>query len=128
MTALAINLATRADRCPHGFATTQHPALCSCPGISEGAEAMAASLSARPDDAAQVEAVVRRLAASGRPFSANDARQLHGVRGGVVGATFNALRAAGVIEYVGAEPSTDRGTHGKSVGLWQGVSPLARTG
>lgn len=81
---------------------------------------MARATAAHPDEASRVAAAIRRLAATGRPFSANDARQLHGVRGGVVGATFNALRAEGLIEPVGSETSTDKGTHGKSVARWIG--------
>lgn len=83
------------------------------------ARGMSVALTAHTADAARVAAAIRRLAASGRPFSANDARTLHGVRGGVVGATFNALRAEGLIRPVGSETSTDRGTHGKSVALWE---------
>lgn len=79
---------------------------------------MAVAVIAHPDEASRVAAAIRRLAASGRPFSANDARSLHGVRGGVVGATFTALKTAGEIKPVGAETSTDRGTHGKTVALW----------
>lgn len=84
------------------------------------AEGMARATAARPADAVRVEAAIRRLAATGHPFSANDARTIHGVKGGVVGATFNALKAAGVIRVVGDETSTDKGTHGKSVALWVG--------
>jgi hypothetical protein len=80
---------------------------------------MARATSAHPDERARVEAAIRKLAASGREFSANAARAIHGVRGPVVGATFNALRAEGLIEPVGAETSTDRGTHGKTVARWR---------
>lgn len=81
-------------------------------------EAMSRASSAHPDEASRVADAIRRLAATGRPFSANDARNLHGVKGGVVGATFNALRTEGLIQPVGAETSTDRGTHGKAVTRW----------
>lgn len=84
----------------------------------EAATGMARATSARPDEGQLVEAAIRRLAATGKPFSANDARDIHGVRGGVVGATFNALKADGVIKPVGEEKSNDRGTHGKPVALW----------
>ena len=83
---------------------------------------MAAATAAHPTEAARVEAVIRQLAATGKPFSANDARELHGVKGGVVGATFNALRAERVIKPVGSEGSTDKGTHGKPVALWIGAA------
>lgn len=83
---------------------------------------MARAAAAHPNDASKVAAAIRQLAATGRPFSANDARALHGVRGGVVGATFNALKAEGLIKPVGAETSTDKGTHGKTVARWIGVA------
>lgn len=79
---------------------------------------MSVAVAAHPDEASRVAAAIRTLAATGRPFSANDARHLHGVKGGVVGATFTALKTAGEIKPVGAETSTDRGTHGKPVALW----------
>ena len=88
----------------------------------EAVAGMARASSAHPTESQLVESAVRRLAASGKPFSANDAREIHGVRGGVVGATFNALRAEGVIRAVGSEGSNDRGTHGKAVALWIGVA------
>lgn len=84
--------------------------------------AMARATEARPTDASRVAAAIRQLAAKGQPFSANDARAIHGVRGGVVGATFNALRSEGLIAPVGAETSTDRGTHGKTVARWIGAA------
>lgn len=84
-------------------------------------QGMSAALTSQPDQNARVAAAIRQLAAKGQPFSANDARAIHGVRGGVVGATFNALRAEGVIVPAGsAETSTDKGTHGKSVARWIG--------
>lgn len=81
-------------------------------------EALSRTSAAHPDEAARVAAAIRKLAATGRPFSANDARHLHGVKGGVVGATFTALRKEGVIKPVGDEVSTDVGTHGHRIYLW----------
>jgi hypothetical protein len=75
---------------------------------------------AHPTERTAVESAIRQLAATGRPFSANDARQIHGVKGGVVGAAFTAMNKAGVIKAVGDETSTDPGTHGHRVYLWQG--------
>lgn len=109
-------------RCPNGYNHERQPGLCACPGFIAAAEAMSATLAAHPDESARVEQVVRQLAATGKPFSANDARDLHGVRGGVVGATFGRLRSAGVIRPVGEESSTDAGTHGKRVALWTGAA------
>lgn len=92
--------------------------VCACAALAAKAAGMAVAIAAAPDDAARVETAIRQLAVKGEPFSANDARDIHGVRGGVVGATFNALRAAKVIRPIGDETSTDKGTHGKSVTLW----------
>ena len=80
--------------------------------------AMVRATEARPTDASRVAAAIRQLAAKGQPFSANDARAIHGIRGGVVGATFNALRTEGVIKAVGSEPSNKKNTHGKDVARW----------
>ena len=80
----------------------------------------AIATAAHPTERAAVESAIRKLAATGKPFSANDARRLHGVKGGVVGAAFTALRKEGVIRAVGDETSTDPGTHGHRVYLWQG--------
>lgn len=77
---------------------------------------------AHPDDRAKVEAAIRKLAASGRPFSANDARSLHGVAGGVVGATFTALNKAGVIRPAGDDTSTGASAHGHRIFRWQGAA------
>lgn len=103
-----------------GFHVTKQE--CACAGLAAAVTAMTATRNANPSAASAVEAAVRKLAATGQPFSANTARSLHGVRGGVVGSVFNALRQEGVIRAVGNETSTDRGTHGKSVGLWIGAA------
>jgi len=112
-------LATREDRCPGcGF----HPELqgCACEGRRLAARGQAIATAAHPNERAKVEAAIRTLAATGRPFSANDARKIHGVKGGVVGAAFSALRKAGVIRAVGDETSTDEGTHGHRIYQWIG--------
>lgn len=62
--------------------------------------------------------VLRRYAAAGRPFSANDVReQLRavGVESASTGALFNAAIKAKLIRRVGWETSTDVGTHAKPV-------------
>ena len=107
----------RCDDCTNSVRQPEQAAA-----ISRAMEArdrgMSVAVAAHPDEASRVAAAIRTLAATGRPFSANDARHLHGVKGGVVGATFTALKTAGEIKPVGAETSTDRGTHGKPVALW----------
>lgn len=62
--------------------------------------------------------VLRRWAAKGRPFSANDVRaelRTVGVESASMGALFNAAKKAKIIRSVGREQSTDIGTHGKDV-------------
>lgn len=112
---------TQPDRCPGcGMHTTAQG--CICAGLARKASAQAAVTAARPTEADAVEQAIRQLAASGRPFSANDARQIHGVKGGVVGATFTALHKAGVIEPCGDETSTDAGTHGHRLYQWRAAA------
>lgn len=79
---------------------------------------MSRAVASQSDQGARVAAAIRQLAATHQPFSANSARDIHGVRGPVVGATFNALRTEGLIRPVGEETSTDKGTHGKRVTTW----------
>lgn len=94
---------------------------CACAGLAAKAKGQAIATAAHPADRVRVEAAIRQLAATGRPFSANDARLIHGVKGGTVGATFTALRKEGVIRSCGDETSTDAGTHGHRIYMWQGV-------
>lgn len=119
-------LAAREDRCAAGFHAVQHPNPCHCGGLIEGkrlaARGMSAASNARPSDRAAVDAAIRRLAAEGKPFSANQARAIHHVRGPVVGAAFQAAAKAGLIVKVGFEPSTDPGTHAHPVAMWTGVA------
>lgn len=113
-------LANLHGRCEHGF----HLKLQGCAdcGVAFKFAGQAAASDAHPTDRLVVEAAIRKLAATGRPFSANDARELHGIKGGVVGAAFGALHKARVIRPVGDETSTDRGTHGHRIFLWQGAA------
>lgn len=126
MTTLADRLALLPGRCSHGFdIATQHPQLCPCAGLAAKAEGQAAASSAHPDDRAAVESAIRQLAASGKPFSANEARQIHGVKGGVVGAAFSAMKNAGVIKAYESDAlvrSTSGATHGHHLFQWIGVS------
>ena len=73
-------------------------------------------------DRALVDAAIRTLAASGREFSANEARTLHGVTGPVVGAAFTAARKAGLIRAIGFTTSDEPGTHAHPVRTWLGVN------
>lgn len=117
-----LGLHHRPDRCAQGFAQVQHDGgLCSCAGLAAKAKGQAIATAAHPDDRAKVERAIRQLAATGRPFSANDARVLHGVKGGVVGAVFTALRKEGLIRRIGREASTSESTHGHEIGMWVAV-------
>lgn len=122
MTDLRTYLATFPDRCDHGFHVTQHPQFCTCAGLKAKARGQAIATAAHPADRAKVEAAIRQLASRGVPFSANDARAIHGVKGGVVGATFTALKNEGVIRTCGDETSTDEGTHGHRIFKWIGAA------
>ena len=89
-------------------------------------QGQAVASEAHPDERARVDAAIRQLAATGQPFSANDARAIHGVKGGVVGAAFTAARKAELIERVGREPSDSAATHGHEIGRWQAVARKER--
>jgi hypothetical protein len=68
--------------------------------------------------------VLRRWAATGQPFSANNVRgelRAAGVRAESGGALFNAAIKARLIKRVGAETSTDLGTHAKPVNRYIGT-------
>ena len=117
------SMAAKPGRCVHGYdIKTQHPQLCPCAGLAAKDRGQAVASAAHPDERSRVEAAIRQLAATGKPFSANDARALHGVKGGVVGAAFTALRKEGVIQACGDETSTDEGTHGHRIYRWVGVA------
>jgi hypothetical protein len=121
-----LNLDTRADRCSNGFAQVHHDGgLCTCPGLALKSAGQARTLAAHPDDRAKVEAAIRQLAATGHPFSANSARAIHNVRGGVVGAVFSALASEGLIRRVGYVASTDPGTHAHPIAEWIGTQAAA---
>lgn len=90
-------------------------------GLQLAAEGMAAASVAHPDDAARVMAAIKRLAATGREFSANDSRPLHGVTGGVVGAQFTAAIKANIIRPVGSEPGSVS-AHGKPIYRYVGIN------
>lgn len=121
MTRLDTYLATREDRCPDcGFHVATQG--CACAGNAAKAQGQAIATNARLDDAGRVDAAIRLLAATGREFSSNEARGLHGVTGPVVGARFTAARKAGLIRSVGFTESTAESTHAHPVRLWVGTA------
>lgn len=114
-------LAGRAGRCRScGFHVATQG--CACAGRAAKAQGQAIATAARLDDAGRVDAAIRLLAATGREFSSNEARGLHGVSGPVVGARFTAARKAGLIRSVGFTTSTDPGTHAHPVRTWVGTA------
>lgn len=114
-------LRARMDRCS---GCGRHPDAqgCICAGLRAKWEGQAIATAAHSNEAARVDAAIRQLAATGREFSSNDARGLHGVTGGVVGARFTAARKAGLIRAVGFTTSTDPGTHAHPVRTWIGAA------
>lgn len=116
-----LGLERLAGRCAHGFhVATQGCTAC---GLAAKSAGQARAAAAHPDERARVEAAVRQLAATRKPFSANDARLIHGVKGGVVGSVFGALSKAHVIKPCGDETSNARSTNGHRIFLWIGDRP-----
>lgn len=115
-------LRAQPGRCPDGYDHDRQPGLCVCPGLAAKATGQAQATAAHPDERAAVDSAIRKLAATGRPFSANDARALHGVKGGVVGAAFTAARNAGLIRAVGDDTSTGRSANGHRIYQWIGTA------
>lgn len=115
-----LGLERLAGRCARGFDHKMQPGLCPCPGLAAKELGQALTSAAHPDERAAVDAAIRQLASSGRPFSSNDARSIHGVRGPVVGAAFSAAAKAGLIRRVGYEASTSPETHAHPVATWVG--------
>lgn len=73
-----------------------------------------------PEVKARIDAAILTVARRGGEFSANDVRPLiPDLRGGVIGGRFGALSRRGVIEKVGAEPSSKGNTHGHDIKRWR---------
>jgi hypothetical protein len=119
-------LAAQETRCAHGYdLKTQHPHLCPCAGISARNTILPAVSAAHPDESARLESAIRRLAASGREFSANAPELrviVENVPGPVVGSTFGRLSRAGVIKKVGYETSNLPSTKGHDIKRWKGAA------
>lgn len=112
------------DRCAHGYATAQHPQLCSCAGEALKEQAIAAvDASCDPDVRAMVDEEIRRAAASGQVFSSNSIRGfLPDDVGPLMGARFLAAAKAGLIVRVGYESSTKASTHAHPIAKWRAAS------
>lgn len=125
---LAAYLATLPSRCPRGFDyERQHPQLCTCQSSPEKRKAQGqarANAAASGQNKDQIDAAIRRAAASGREFSVNDIRgDFPDVTGAVVGGRFTVAANAGLIRDTGKRvPSTLPSTHGHEVRVWVGVT------
>lgn len=116
--------ASQSGRCPDCGFDIKHQG-CACAGLAARNEVLPAVTEAHPDEARRLEVAIRRLAATGRVFSAN-APELRFIvakmHGPVVGSTFGHLSRAGVIRKVGTEPSTLTSTKGHDIKTWVGAS------
>lgn len=66
-----------------------------------------------------IDQAIHAFAAQGRPFSANDLRELlPDVRQPLIGARFLAAANRGVIRRVGYTPSTQKSTHAHPIAVW----------
>ena len=80
--------------------------------------------SADLSDIERVDAEIRRLAATGQVFSANDCREaLAGVKCPLLGARFRTAAMRGLIIPISYTPSTDPATHYHPVRTWRGAAP-----
>jgi hypothetical protein len=117
-------LRARSDRCPGcGFHVATQG--CACAGITARNTILPAVSAAHPDESARLESAIRRLAASGREFSANAPELrviVENVPGPVVGSTFGRLSRAGVIRKVGYETSNLPSTKGHDIKKWRGAA------
>ncbi len=118
---IAFDPARYPNRCPSCGFDRVHQG-CTCVGLALKSAGQSIASAAHPDERARVDAAIRQLAATGRPFSANDCRALHGVKGGVVGAAFTAARKAGLIRACGDDLSSSEATHGHRIYKWVGVA------
>ena len=83
-----------------------------------------ATTASHPDAITQLDQLIATYAATGEPFSANTIRSQipEGIRPGAIGGRFRHASRRGLIRPVGYVASTDPGTHGHSVRVWQGVA------
>lgn len=109
-------LASYPDRCRHGYHTTQQ----TCPDCGKDMGIARVEAAADPDLRAMVDEEIRRAAATGLVFSANDFRdQLPDDVGPLMGARFLAACKAGQIVHVGYTQSTKASTHAHDVKTWR---------
>lgn len=136
-------LATVANRCPRCYfdvteqghrATLTDGTLTGCTpsgplGLmlarEQRDEGMQRTVAAHPAAVDVIDAAIMRRVRAGRPFSANTIRaELTSLRADerpVIGARMNSLARKHCVK-VGDEPSTDVGTHGKTVAIWRSAA------
>jgi len=105
-------LASRSDRCPHGWVVAIQG--CTSCGQALKFKGQAITSAAHAADRQKVDAAIKQLASRGGQFSSNDARKLHYVTG--------AAAKSGLIVRVGYEPSTEPGTHAHPVAVWRAAA------
>ena len=77
-----------------------------------------------PNAITQLDNLIARYAATGKPFSSNDLRKHipEGVRPNAIGGRFRRAAEQGLIRHVDWVTSTKANTHGHPVRVWQGVA------
>ncbi|WP_431889403.1 hypothetical protein [Nocardiopsis alba] len=94
-------------------------------GEALAAEGMGRAVAAStPSGIERLDQLIAEHAATGEPFSANTIRDQipEGVRPNAIGGRFRHAARRGLIRPVGYVASTDPGTHGHPVRVWQGVA------
>lgn len=119
LTEYLTSLANRCPNCGSEPVTQGHTPTC----VSARKDAALASVTSTDEKRATVDAAIRRFSRLHIPFTANDMRaELAGISGPLVGARFNALAKAGVIEQTGRRiPSNLASTNGHPIIEWRGV-------
>lgn len=120
---MTLNLTTHPGRCvtcEWHPATQGHAPSCAVPAANRDDGMARADAAADPDVKAALDSEIRRLAATGREFSANALRHL-GATGGVVGSRFTAAHKAGVIRPTGNRVQSNlASTHAHELKCWIG--------
>lgn len=117
----------RCQSCGAHVQTQGHKATCT-PEARRDAGIAAAEDHADPRIVLTVDAVIRELAASGQPFSANDVRKRVSAPGrGLAGARVRAALQRRQLRQVGEVKSDLGSTHAKPIGLYVGATTSAHS-
>lgn len=110
-----------ADRCAHGYHPLQTFHSCDAEDAKEQGMARV-DAAADPAIKDRIDATIRRWAARGMEFSANDLRAEYGDLGNVVGSRFSVAAKRGLIRDTGKRiPSNLASTHSAEVRVWVGT-------